>query len=169
MADTAYEVHSQVEGKWRMESVYDERELSIASAAMLIEDRANIAAVRVVELVPVPGGKPKGKIIHRIDRDGTVRAVPAKPKTAPVPRPAATPVIPNLPRRPIPQQAPRPAAKPIPSVPAKDAARRPPSAAAKTKASRISTQIILYILVIGGLGLGALAAITFAKQLIRLL
>lgn len=169
-AGSSFEVHSQVAGKWRMESAYDEQQLAIVSADMLLEERGDIDAVRVAEEFPVPGAKSKYRIVYVKDRMGQM-VLPPPPKRSPkapppkvyIPKRTGT-TIPDLPRRP---RAPQPLVDPGP-VPPKGAARQRPGMDKKT-ASRLSRQFVLYILIAAGLALGAMAALTFAKQLIRLL
>jgi hypothetical protein len=159
-----------------MESAYDDRQLAQVSADMLLDERGEVEAVRVAEEVPIPGAKSKYRIVYIKDRLGNVTA----PRPKPAPRPAAAvptvpppkvyvpkrPVgrIPDLPRRPRP---PSPLPDPAP-LPAKSAAKRRPGMDKKA-ASHLSRQLVLYILIAGGLALGAMAATTFAKQIIRLL
>lgn len=168
-AGSSFEVHSQVAGKWRMESAYDEQQLAIVSAGMLLEERGDIDAVRVAEEFPVPGAKSKYRIVYVKDRMGQMVLPPPKPapKAPPpkvyIPKRTGT-TIPDLPRRP---RQPQPLVDPDPA-PAKGTAKKRPGMDKKA-ASRLSRQFVLYIMIAAGLALGAMAALTFAKQLIRLL
>lgn len=189
MAETSYEVHSYSTGRWRMESAYDEKELAVTAATMLLDEQAQVDRVRVVEEIPNPkGGKSTYRLVMDRDRAGSVAPPlrPAKPaapgnlprrtsqspaappttKVSPATFASTAPVLASLPRRPI---APSPAPVAATASPAVRKVSKKPDPAAAKAASKVTSQIILYFLVAGGLALGALAAMTFAKQLIRLL
>lgn len=112
--ENTFEVHVFAQGGWRMESIYDDKELAVAAAKLLVGE-GGIEMVRVAQEVITPDGKRKYRVVFNSE---TAPKPAARKKAAPAAPARRRPGVPkglrtatvtaNLPRRPQSAAPPRP-------------------------------------------------------------
>lgn len=169
---SSYEVHGSYGGKWRVESVYDDKELAVISAQMLIKE-AGVERARVVQEVPSTNGKRQYKLVFDSARPSAARPAPAR-KRAPnrQPAPTAKPTgtlkprtrvnTAHLPRRPM--------AKTKDSRAEKEAAqarawakKNQDKARAQAKAKRLTRHIISTVVIVTALGMSGWIVLALSR------